>query len=225
MEAINYDNIKNEVKTTYSELLEETSKNIFFTETIKNISEAIDNLQISEEKKADSLIAMYGQLANTTVSKTFDQALELVEKSLKIPKEFQMLEKELTIKDKQVAKLDAEIDVTTAQEEELRESILDRQTRRPLEAANLTKQGNLLDKQVAKLEEDKNYVVSQRTSMLEQVQHNKIIKSMDSMGDMIGTLGAGGLVPNPTMFEVYFDMNKALTNIKNPTSYTVTKAT
>lgn len=193
METINYANIKIEVKTTYKELLEETSKNIFFTETIKNISEAIDNLQISEEKKADSLIAMYGQLANTTVSRTFDQALELVEKSLKIPKEFQVLEKELTIKDK--------------------------------EAANLTKQGNLLDKQVAKLEEDKNYVVSQRTSMLEQVQHNKIIKSMDSMGDMIGTLGAGGLVPNPAMFEVYFNMNKFLTNTNNPTSYTVTKAT
>jgi len=107
---------------------------------------------------------------------------------------------------------------------ELQESILDRQQKRPVEVANLTKQGQLLDKQVAKLAEDILYIVAQKTSMLEQVQHNKIIKAMDSMGDMIGTLGAGGLVPGAAMFEVYFKLNKSLTNAELPTNYTVTKA-
>jgi hypothetical protein len=60
--------------------------------------------------------------------------------------------------------------------------------------------------------------------MIEQVGHNKIIKAMDSMGDMIGTLGAGGLVPNSTMFGVYFRLNKLLTNESEPANYAVTKA-
>lgn len=227
----NYDEIKTEVKTLYKELLTEAKENDFFLETKNNIQEAINSLAISDEKKADALIAMYAQLASVTVSKTFDQAIIIIDKATKLPKELLEMDKKIDIAtaqgqllDKQVAKLDVEIDIAIAQEDELRESILDRQQKRPVEVANLTKQGQLLDKQVAKLEEDILYIVAQKTSMLEQVGHNKIIKAMDSMGDMIGTLGAGGLVPGAAMFEVYFELNKSLTNSKLPTNYTVTKA-
>lgn len=206
----NYDEIKTEVKTLYKELLTEAKENDFFLETKNNIQEAINSLAISDEKKADALIAMYAQLASVTVSKTFDQAIIIIDKATKLPKE--------------LLEMDKKIDIATAQEEELQESILDRQQKRPVEVANLTKQGQLLDKQVAKLTEDILYIVAQKTSMLEQVQHNKIIKAMDSMGDMIGTLGAGGLVPGAAMFEVYFKLNKSLTNAELPTNYTVTKA-
>lgn len=206
----NYDEIKTEVKTLYKELLTEAKDNDFFVETKNNIQEAINSLAISDEKKADALIAMYAQLASVTVSKTFDQAIIIIDKATKLPKE--------------LLEMDKKIDIATQQELELQESILDRQQKRPVEVANLTKQGQLLDKQVAKLEEDILYIVAQKTSMLEQVGHNKIIKAMDSMGDMIGTLGAGGLVPGAAMFEVYFELNKSLTNLKLPTNYTVTKA-
>lgn len=206
----NYDEIKTEVKTLYKELLTEAKDNDFFVETKNNIQEAINSLAISDEKKADALIAMYAQLASVTVSKTFDQAIIIIDKATKLPKE--------------LLEMDKKIDIATQQELELQESILDRQQKRPVEVANLTKQGQLLDKQVAKLEEDILYIVAQKTSMLEQVGHNKIIKAMDSMGDMIGTLGAGGLVPGAAMFEVYFELNKSLTNSKLPTNYTVTKA-
>lgn len=206
----NYDEIKTEVKTLYKELLTEAKDNDFFVETKNNIQEAINSLAISDEKKADALIAMYAQLASVTVSKTFDQAIVIIDKATKLPKE--------------LLEMDKKIDIATQQELELQESILDRQQKRPVEVANLTKQGQLLDKQVAKLEEDILYIVAQKTSMLEQVGHNKIIKAMDSMGDMIGTLGAGGLVPGAAMFEVYFELNKSLTNSKLPTNYTVTKA-
>ena len=298
----NYDEIKTEVKTLYKELLTEAKENDFFLETKNNIQEEINSLAISDEKKADALIAMYAQLASVTVSKTFDQAIIIIDKATKLPKELlemdkkidiataqeeelqesildrqqkrpvevanltkqgQLLDKQVAkldveidiataqeeelqesildrqqkrpvevanltkegqVLDRQVAKLDADIDIATAQEAELQESILDRQQKRPVEVANLTKQGQLLDKQVAKLAEDILYIVAQKTSMLEQVQHNKIIKAMDSMGDMIGTLGAGGLVPGAAMFEVYFKLNKSLTNAELPTNYTVTKA-
>ncbi|MBD3831223.1 MAG: hypothetical protein IE890_12165 [Arcobacter sp.] len=206
----NYDEIKTEVKTLYKELLTEAKENDFFLETKNNIQEAINSLAISDEKKADALIAMYAQLASVTVSKTFDQAIIIIDKATKLPKE--------------LLEMDKKIDIATAQEEELQESILDRREKRPVEVANLTKQGQLLDKQVAKLTEDILYIVAQKTSMLEQVQHNKIIKAMDSMGDMIGTLGAGGLVPGAAMFEVYFKLNQSLTNAELPTNYTVTKA-
>ena len=132
--------------------------------------------------------------------------------------------KDLLIKDKQAARLDKEIALLDAQEDEMQESVTDRKQKRPVEVANLTKQGTLIDGQVSKLEEDKLYVIAQKTSMIEQVGHNKIIKAMDSMGDMIGTLGAGGLIPSSAMFGVYFRLNKLLSGENEPANYTVTKA-
>ena len=202
--------IKTEIKGMYKEILDETIKNEFYTQTLLNITGAVENLSISEEKKAEAIISFYSQMSSETLSKTFDQAILIVERSHKLPKELE--------------KLDKEIDVATEQEQELKESILDRQGKRPLELANLTKQGTLIDKQIDKIVEDKDYVTSQKTSMLEQVNHNKIIKAMDSMGDMIGTLGAGGLVPHSTMFGVYFRLNQLLTEIEAPTGLTISKA-
>lgn len=207
--VFNNGEVVNQVKSIYQELLTETIKNEFYTTTLSNITAAVENLAISEEKKAESLILFYSQMSSETLTKTFDQAILLVERSHKLPKELN--------------KLDKDLDVATEQENELKESVLDRQTKRPIEVANLTKQGQLIDKQVAKMAEDILYVVAQKTSMLEQVGHNKIIKAMDSMGDMIGTIGAGGLVPSTSMFSVYFNLNKQLTNVEVPTSYSITK--
>ncbi|MDX9743891.1 MAG: hypothetical protein RBT59_08750 [Arcobacteraceae bacterium] len=201
--------IKDEIKETYSELLSETIKNEFYTITLQNITDAVSNLDISGEKQAEAMIGFYSQMTADTITKVFDQSILLVERSHKLPKELN--------------KLDKDLDVATEQENELKESVLDRQQKRPVEVSNLTKQGVLIDRQIDKIIEDKNYVVSQRTSMLEQVQHNKIIKAMDSMGDMIGTIGNGGMIPSSAMFGVYFRLNKLLTNEAEPTSYAVTK--
>jgi hypothetical protein len=203
-----YEGIKTEIKTLYNELLTGAQENIFYKSTVENIQEAINNLAISEDKKADSLIGFYGQLATNTVAKTFDQAIAIVDRGAKLPLE--------------LSKMDKEVDIATEQENELKESVLDRQSKRPLEVANLTKQGTLIDGQVNKMTEDTLYVIAQKESMLEQVEHNKIIKAMDSMGDMVGTLGTGGLIPNTEMFKVYFELNKQLTNVALPTNYTVT---
>jgi len=201
--------IVKQVKTTYQELLSETIKNEFYITTLSNIATAVENLSISEEKKSEAVISFYSQMSSETLTKTFDQAILLVERSHKLPKELD--------------KLDKDIDISTEQENELKESILDRQLKRPVEVANLTKQGTLIDGQVSKIIEDTLYVIAQKTSMLEQVEHNKIIKAMDSKGDMIGTIGAGGLVPSASMFGVYFSLNQQLTNVTAPTSYSITK--
>lgn len=201
--------IVKQVKTTYQELLSETIKNEFYITTLSNIAIAVENLSISEEKKSEAVISFYSQMSSETLTKTFDQAILLVERSHKLPKELD--------------KLDKDIDISTEQENELKESILDRQQKRPIEVANLTKQGTLIDNQVSKMIEDTLYVIAQKTSMLQQVEHNKIIKAMDSMGDMIGTIGAGGLVPSTSMFGVYFSLNQQLTSVTAPTSYSITK--
>lgn len=207
--VFNNEEVVTQVKSTYQELLTETIKNEFYSKTLANITAAVENLAISEEKKAESLILFYSQMSSETLTKTFDQAILLVERSHKLPKELD--------------KLDKDIDISTEQENELKESILDRQLKRPIEVANLTKQGTLIDNQVSKMIEDTLYVIAQKTSMLEQVEHNKIIKAMDSMGDMIGTIGAGGLVPSTSMFGVYFSLNQQLTSVTAPTSYSITK--
>ena len=151
------------------------------------------------------------------------QALDIAKSTEVKTAQITSITKDNLIKDKQVAKLDEEIDLLESQDLELKESILDRQQKRPVEIANLTKQGTLIDGQVSKLIEDTLYVIAQKTSMLQQVEHNKIIKAMDSMGDMIGTIGAGGLVPSASMFGVYFSLNQQLTNVTAPTSYSITK--
>lgn len=271
------------VISIYSKLLSETAKNTFYRDTISSINNAIEGLQISEEKKAELLISHQSNMANSTISKSMDQSVMIYERSSKIDLENSLLQKQIDeitnsieirtaqntkdievktaqivsmtkedlvkdkqaldiakstevktaqitsitkdnlIKDRQVAKLDEEIDLLESQDLELKESILDRQQKRPVEVANLTKQGTLIDGQVSKIIEDTLYVIAQKTSMLEQVGHNKIIKAMDSMGDMIGTIGAGGLVPSASMFSVYFSLNQQLTNVTAPTSYSITK--
>lgn len=151
------------------------------------------------------------------------QALDIAKSTEVKAAQITSITKDNLIKDKQVTKLDEEIDLLESQDLELKESILDRQQKRPVEVANLTKQGNLIDGQVAKINEDKLYVIAQKTSMIEQVEHNKSIKAMDSMADMIGTLGAGGLKPSSEMFKVYFTLNKKLTTVELPINYDVTK--
>lgn len=233
----------NDTISVYGKLLEETAKNKFYIDTISNIASSLESMSISEEKKSEMLVSLNSNLAVSTISKTMDQATVICDKASKINLENTLLQKQidnianeietrtssntkdLLIKDKQVERLDKEILLLDAQEDEMQQSILDRQQKRPVEVANLTKQGTLIDGQIAKMTEDKLYVIAQKTSMIEQVSHNKIIKAMDSMADMIGTLGAGGLVPNSTMFGVYFRLNKLLTGEAEPTSYTVSKAT
>lgn len=237
-----------EVVVVYDDLLSKTATNVFYTNTKNDIETAINSLSINDEKKAEMLITLNSNLAASTISKAMDQSIIIVDKAGKIPLENALLQKQIDsegktielktaqiasigkdniIKDKQALKLDEEIDLIVEQINEMKESVLDRQQKRPVEVANLTKQGTLIDAQEAKILEDKLYVIAQKISMQEQVGHNKIIKAMDAMADMIGTLGAGGLKPSTKMFEIFFTLNKLLTDIAAPTAtadLTITKA-
>jgi hypothetical protein len=242
MSGILEDKFLTDTIAVYGKLLEITATNMFYTKTLENIESSLNSLSITDEKKSEMIVLLNSNLATSTISKTMDQATIICDKVSKINLENSLLQKQidkieneisinnqtltkdLVIKDKQAARLDKEIDLIDSQQDESHENVLDRQQKRPIEVANLTKQGTLIDGQISKLNEDKLYVISQKEKMIEQVEHNKIIKAMDSMGDMIGTLGAGGLIINSAMFGVYFRLNKLLTNQDEPTSYSVTKA-
>lgn len=64
---------------------------------------------------------------------------------------------------------------------------------------------------VAKARADANMVIAQRKALEDQVVDNRRIRAMDSLGDTYGTMMAGGLVPNESMWAEYFRLSKELT--------------
>jgi len=196
MENLDYGAVKNEIKQTYDELLELSLDNSFLTQTELKIKEAIDDLDITGEEKAKSLITLYSTIAEQTLSKTFEQAMAIVNMGIKLPKEAE--------------ELDAKIDLVNEQKSEVSEAILDRQSKRVPEVNILIQQELLIKEQINKLKKDIDYVEAQKDAMLEQVQDNKVIKGLDSIGDTIGTIGNGGIQVPTKMFELYFQLHNKL---------------
>lgn len=195
----NYDEIKTEVISLYGELLTVSKDNEFLKETQRQTIESLNALSISDEEKAKVLIALHTSTTEQTLTKTFEQALLIIDKGTKLPKE--------------VEELDAKIDLIQEQKTEVGEAVLDRRAKRTPEVAILTQQELLIKEQINKLKKDIEYVTAQKDAMLEQVGDNKIIKAMDSMGETIGTLGNGGIRVPTKLFEVYLEQNQILTGI------------
>jgi len=57
---------------------------------------------------------------------------------------------------------------------------------------------------------DEVYKKTQEKTLRESVTDNRLIKSLDSQSEMIGTIGAGGLVPSETMFKNFYKLNNLL---------------
>ena len=205
----NYDDIKKEVISLYGELLQTSKENEFLKQMNEQTLEALNYLSISDEEKSKALIAIHTATTEQTLTKTFEQALLIINTGVKLPKE--------------VEEMDAKIDLIQEQKTEVGESILDRQSKRVPEVTILGKQALLIDEQINKLKKDIEYVDSQKDAMLEQVDDNKIIKAMDSMGETIATLGNGGIRVPQKLFEVYLEQNQVLTGINKAGDTTLTK--
>lgn len=205
----NYDEIKDEVKKLYAELLTVSKENEFLKEMNKQTIDSLNGLCISDEEKAKALIAIHSSTTEQTISKTFEQALLIIDKASKLPKEME--------------EMDAKIDLLQEQKSELNQAVLDRQAKRQLEVNILTKQELLTQEQINKLKKDIEYIESQKNAMLEQVIDNRTIKAMDSIGETIGTLGNGGIRVPQKLFEVYLEQNQILTGISKAGDTTITK--
>ena len=205
----NYDDIKKEVISLYGELLQTSKENEFLKQMNEQTLEALNYLSISDEEKSKALIAIHTATTEQTLTKTFEQALLIINAGAKLPKE--------------VEELDAKIDLIQEQKIEVNASVLDRNAKRGPEVTILGKQALLIDEQINKLKKDIEYVDSQKDAMLEQVGDNKIIKAMDSMGETIATLGNGGIRVPQKLFEVYLEQNQVLTGINKAGDTTLTK--
>lgn len=205
----NYDEIKDEVKKLYAELLTVSKENEFLKEMNKQTIDSLNGLCISDEEKAKALIAIHSSTTEQTISKTFEQALLIIDKASKLPKEME--------------EMDAKIDLLQEQKSEVNQAVLDRQAKRQPEVNILTKQELLTQEQINKLKKDIEYIESQKNAMLEQVIDNRTIKAMDSIGETIGTLGNGGIRVPQKLFEVYLEQNQILTGISKAGDTTITK--
>lgn len=204
-----YDDIKEEVKKLYGELLAVSEGNEFLKKMNEQTVKSLNDLSISDEEKAKVLIAIHTNTTEQTLTKTFDQALIIIDKGAKLAKELE--------------EMDAKIDLIQEQKTEVGEAILDRQLKRTPEVTILNKQALLIDEQINKLKKDIDYIDAQKDAMIEQVADNKIIKAMDSMGETIGTLGNGGIRVPAKLFEVYLEQNQMLTDISRVGDTTLTK--
>ena len=73
-------------------------------------------------------------------------------------------------------------------------------------ATSTVQQQPQVDAQVAKSTADTTFVGIQGTELTNSVTYNNKIKALDSYGDTIGTMGAGGLVISSDMWTTLFDM-------------------
>ena len=78
----------------------------------------------------------------------------------------------------------------------------------------LDEQEELLQKQITKLVADTSFVGTQEAELIASVKYNNQIKAIDSMGDMIGTMGAGSLVISTDMWAFYFLLIRELVSTR-----------
>ncbi len=80
--------------------------------------------------------------------------------------------------------------------------------REEAEVAKATRQTKIdnaeaqLDKTIA----DTDYVDEQKTQLIQSVKDNRKIKALDTLGDTYGTFGAGGITPDDSMWEGYYNI-------------------
>jgi len=78
----------------------------------------------------------------------------------------------------------------------------------------LDEQEELLQAQIAKTVADTSFTATQEAELIASVGYNNKIKALDSMGDMIGTMGAGSLTISEDMWSFYFSMIRELVSTR-----------
>ena len=121
--------------------------------------------------------------------------------------------------------IDAQIATETKKALDVASTTASRDANSTVDVINKGKQGLIYDQQVLKLIADTAFVQKQTLELGNSVIFNNNIKALDSYADMIGTMGAGGLVISSDMWSKFFAMVHALNeNGAVPTSTTIVKA-
>lgn len=136
---------------------------------------------------------------------------------------------ENAIRSLQVIKTNELIDAQIATEQKKMLDVISttavRDANSAVDVINKGKQGVLYDKQALKLIADTLFVEKQTLELGNSVLFNNNIKALDSYADMIGTMGAGGLVISSDMWSKFFAMVQSLNESGvAPANPTVVKA-
>jgi len=102
-------------------------------------------------------------------------------------------------------------------------SLTDKEVMADVNYENAVKQGTILSKQAIKLDADTSLVASQEDAITQQVIDNRKIKVFDGLGEVFGTMGAGGLTVSSEMWTYLFNIGSDLAGGTNPTTTTITK--
>ena len=144
------------------------------------------------------------------------QAIEVVASTIRMDEQSS---KDLVVKESQIAKTNKDtIFVNSKNIEQLADTIRK-------DAVN-TEQILQMQSQVDKIVADTSFTNTQEIELVKSVDYNNKIKALDSYSDMIGTIGAGSLKIDPSMWETYFNMVNGLNSDGTiPSSPDVTLAT
>jgi phenylalanyl-tRNA synthetase alpha subunit len=167
----------------YTRLLKEaTGKDTIYTKTLEYISEEFKSYNIKNRDKAQLVAGLMAKLTNVLTVNAMQQAQIMTDRQFKLKYELGSLCAK-TEKDKFDAKV---------------------------ACATLDTKIELSQAQTKKTINEADFINEQRVQLIKGVLYNNKIKAMDSMGDMFGTLGAGGLAPTKEMWDTYFTLNRDL---------------
>jgi len=187
--------------------------------------------------------AEYAQVYMTLFQNAMNQAMQFTLQKRINELQADGLEKDVLIRDKQLEKLDEEIDLLQTQDSELlanglkarelkdeqiasaHEDVLKKVEDNSVATALHDTKVSQGEQQLLKLQADTSYVAEQEVQLINSVNYNNKIKAIDSLSDTYGVFGGGGLTVSSDMWATYFGLINDLADGAIPTSTTVTKVT
>lgn len=163
---------------------------------------------------------------NTEIKKALDIASSTAVRDAQSAQDILNKASEKARTDEQTTLMSKQVDTEIKKTLDIVSSTAVRDAQSAQDLLNKAAQKLLIDKQVLKLVKDTSFVAQQTVELTRSVEFNNKIKSLNSYGNMIGTMGAGGLVISSDMWRAFFDMIRGLNaNVTaNPTSTSVVKA-
>ncbi len=191
---------KDDYLLNYSSLMKEAVKEgTPFAENKKFIEEQVSSLNLMNKEKAEIMAKAMTDLTVALTGKSMEIALVLTEKALKIKNE--------------ISNLNTQTEIVT----ETKQFKIDQaKAVKDLAVNTVPHKINLAIHTATKMKNEGIDVAEKTKQLIRSVDFNNIIKAMEHLAEMIGTICAGGLVPPKQVFVIFFLLNKKLSNIAAP---------
>ena len=179
---------------------------------IASAMETSVNAYVSLKKSGliDQQIAMSVAQEATELNKALDIASSTAVRNAQSEKDLEIKSKDMLLKDQQIAMSVAQEATELNKALDIASSTAVRDAQSGQDLLNKEAQRQLLLKQALKLAADTLFTARQTFELSRSVEFNNQIKALDSYADMIGTMGAGGLVISGDMWDTFFALIKSL---------------